>query len=123
AFACSASLRSPRERNHAVCARFVAAFNDGDVRTVRIVAPREWGLEGLVGIETQARNAPVAGLEPHQHLRQFGVTGRACNQAHVRRFVENLLAFLLRHASEYTKDLAFARLPLEVLQTVEHLLL
>ena len=40
----------------------------------------------------------------------------------MRRALENFLAFLLCHASQYAEDLAFAG-ALEILQTVENLLL
>ena len=41
----------------------------------------------------------------------------------MRRAVEDLLAFLLRHAAEHAEDLALPGLALEVLQAVEDLLL
>ncbi len=81
---------------------------------MRIVAPRERRVERFVGIEAQARDAPVAGLELHQHLRQLRVAGRSRNQADVRRFLENLLAFLLRHAADHGEDLALAGVALEL---------
>ena len=51
----AAALRPARERHHAIGAGLVAAFDDGDVGAMRIVAARERGLEGVVGIEAQAR--------------------------------------------------------------------
>ncbi len=41
----------------------------------------------------------------------------------MRRAVENLLAFLLRHAAQHAEDFAFAGLALEILQAIENLLL
>ena len=55
--------------------------------------------------------------------RQPRVAGRAGHQADVRRALEDLLAFLLRHASQHAEDLALAGLALELLQAVEDLLL
>ena len=66
-----------------------------------------------VGIETQAGDALVAGFELHQHFRQFRVAGRACHQAHVRRAVEDLLAFLLGHAADHREHLVLARVRLK----------
>jgi hypothetical protein len=71
----------------------------------------------------QPGDAALALFELYQHLRQFGVTRRARHQAHVRSLFENLLAFLLRHAAEHAEDLALARIALELLQPVKHLLL
>ena len=68
AFAGAAALRPARERHHAIGAGFVAAFDDGDVGAVRIVAARERRIEGFVGIEAQAGDAAVAGFELHQHF-------------------------------------------------------
>lgn len=41
----------------------------------------------------------------------------------MRRFVEDLFAFLLSDASEYAENLTLARVPLELLQPAEDLLL
>ena len=77
---------------------------------MRIVAARERRVEGFVGVEAQPGNAPVARLELHQHFRQLRVAGRPGHQAHVRRRLENVLAFLLRHASQNPEHFALARL-------------
>ena len=61
-------------------------------------------------IEAQAGDAPVAGLQLHQHFGQLRVAGRAGHQADVRRALEDLLAFLLRHAAEHAEDFALAAL-------------
>ena len=64
-----------------------------------------------------------AGFELRQHLAQPRIAGRAGHQADMRRALENLLAFLLRHAPQHAEDLALARVALELLQAVEDLLL
>ena len=87
-----------------------------------IVAAGERRVEGFFGIQAEAGDAAIAGLELHQHLRQPGVTGGARHQADVRRALEYLFALLLRHASQHAEDLALARRPLEILQAVEDLL-
>ena len=104
----AAALRPARERHHAIGAALVAAFDDRDVGAVRIVAARERRVESLVGVQAQTRDAPVAGFELHQHLRQLGVAGRSRHQADVRRAFEDLLAFLLRHAAQHGEHLALA---------------
>ena len=68
AFAGAAALRPPRERHHAIRAGFVAAFDDRDIRAMRVVAPRVGRVEGIVGIQAQPGDAPVAGFQLHQHL-------------------------------------------------------
>ena len=45
-----AALFAARERNHAVGAELVAAFDDGDVSAMRIAARGEFGFKGLVGL-------------------------------------------------------------------------
>jgi hypothetical protein len=75
---------------------------------VRIVAAGERRIESFVGVQAQAGDAAVARFELHQHLGQLGVAGRAGHQADVRRALENLLAFLLRHASEHAEHFALA---------------
>jgi hypothetical protein len=40
----------------------------------------------------------------------------------VRRTIENLFAFLLRHAAQHAKHFPLPRLALELLEAVEHLL-
>jgi hypothetical protein len=89
---------------------------------VRVVAAGERGVERLFGIEAQPGDAAGAGFKLHQHLAEARVAGRSANQADMRRALENLLAFLLRHAAQDTEDLALAG-ALELLQAVEDLLL
>ena len=68
----AAALRTARERDHAIGAGFVAAFDDREVGAMRIVAAGHRRLEGVLGIEAQAGDAAVAGFELHQHLREAG---------------------------------------------------
>ena len=114
AFAGAAALGSARERHHAIGARFVAAFDDGDVSAMRIVALRERCFEGLIVVQAQAGDAAISGFQLHQHLRQLRVAGRSGHQADVRRALEDALAFLLRDTTEYSKHLTLA-VPLELL--------
>ena len=76
---------------------------------MRIVAARERRIESLVGIEAQAGDAPVAGFELHQHLAAAWYSWPTRHQADVRRALEDLLAFLLRHAAQHAEDFALAR--------------
>src|SRR5207244_11887687 len=64
-----------------------------------------------------------SGSKLHQHLAEPGIARRAAHQADVWRAIEDLLAFLLRHAAEDAEYFAFARFTLERLQAAEHLLL
>src|SRR5258708_6608091 len=57
ALAGAAALRPTCKRHHTVRARFVAALDDRDIRAVRIVAPRERRVEGLISIEAQPGDA------------------------------------------------------------------
>ncbi len=123
AFAGAAALGPAREGDDAVGAGFVAAFDDGDVGAVRIVAAGERGVEGLFGVEAQTGDAAVAGFELHQHLAEAGIAGRPGHQADVRGAFEDLLPLLLGHAAEHAENLAFAGLALEVLQAVKNFLL
>ncbi len=45
----AAALFAARIGDHAVGAEFVAAFDDGDVAAIGVLASGEFGLEGLVG--------------------------------------------------------------------------
>ena len=119
----AAALRPAGERHHAIGAALVAAFDDRDVGAMRIVAARERRVEGFVGIEAEAGDALVAGFELHQHFGQFRVARRTRHQAHMRRALEDFLAFLLGHAADDGEDLSLPGLALEMLQAVEDLLL
>ena len=90
---------------------------------MRVVAAREGRIEGIGVVEAQPGDAAVAGLQLHQHLRQLGVARRTSHQADVRRLLENLFAFLLRHAADHREDLPFAGLAFELLEPVENFLL
>ncbi len=90
---------------------------------MRIVAAGERGVERLVGIETQAGDAAISGFKLDQKLGKAVVARRAANQADVRRFFEDFLAFLLRHASEHRKRFPLAVFFLELLKAVEDFLL
>src|ERR1035438_10202892 len=122
AFAGAAAFRPAREGHHAIGARLVAAFDDGDVGAMRIVAAGERRIEGFVSIQAEAGDVAIARLKLHQHFGEPGVAGGACHQADVRRALENLFALLLRHASQHPEDLALARRALEILQAAEDLL-
>src|SRR5207253_3645420 len=123
AFTGAAALRAARERHHAVGAGFVAAFDDRDVRAVRIIAGGERSIEGFFGIERESGDAAVAGFELHQHLAEPRVAGRTGYQRDIRRPLENLFAFLLGHTAEHANDLSLAGIALEVLQPIEDFLL
>src|SRR5262249_5442219 len=118
-----AALGTACERDHAVGARFVAAFNNRDVSAMRIVTSGERRIEGFVCIKPQSRYAAMAGLELHQHLGELGIAGRPGDQAHGRRLLENAAAFLLRDAADHGECLAFPRRALELIETAENLLL
>src|SRR5208283_1994680 len=118
----AAALRAARERHHAVGATLVAAFDDGDVSAVRIVAAGEGRVEGRVGIQAQSGDVPAAAFDLHQQFAQLVVTGRAAHQPYVRRAFENAFALLLCHAAEHANDLVLAA-ALELLQAMVHLLL
>ena len=66
----AAALGTARERHHAIGARFVAAFDDREVRPVRIVAAGNGRLEGILGVEAQSGDAAVAGFELNQKLAE-----------------------------------------------------
>ena len=69
------------------------------IGAVRIVAAGVRSFESLIAIEAEAGDALIAGFELHQHFRQAGIAGGAGDHAYVRRAVEDLFAFLLRHAA------------------------
>ena len=122
ALAGAAALRSAGEGHHAIGAGFVAAFDDGEVGAVRVVAARERRVEGFGVVEAQAGDAAVAAFELDQHFAEVGVAGRPGDQRNVRRAVEDLFALLLGDAAQHAEDLVLHPLALEVLQAVEDLL-
>ena len=89
---------------------------------MRIVAARERGVEGFLGIETQSGDAAVPCLELNQHLRKFGVARRSGDQAHVRSLLKNALAFLLGDAADHGEDFSLA-VSLELVEAVKDFLL
>ena len=64
-----------------------------------MVAPGQFGLEGFVGVGVQAGDAALARFQLRQQQRQLAIAGRAADQAHPRRALENALALLLRDAA------------------------
>ena len=89
---------------------------------MRIVAAGQRRIERIFGIEAQAGDAAVAGLELDEKIGQLVVAGRSAHQADVRSFFENLFAFLLRDASQDREGFAFAVF-LELLKAIENFLL
>ena len=63
ALAGAAALGAARERDHAVGAVFVAAFDDRQKCFIRVVAAGERRFEGVFGVETQAGDALLAGFD------------------------------------------------------------
>ena len=91
---------------------------------MRVGAGGEFGLEALVGLAVvEAGDALLPCLELHQHLRQIAIRGGAANQRNMGSALENLLAFLLRHAAQHAEALALFLQLLVVGQAVEDLLL
>ena len=86
-----------------------------------IIAAGKRRVEGRVRIEAEAGDAAVAGFELDQKLRQAVIAGGAADQADVRRFFEDFLAFLLGYASEDGEGLALG-IALEMIQAVEDFL-
>ena len=72
----SAALFAAGVGDDAVGAELVATFDDGDVAAVGILAGREFGFEGFVGLAViEAGNAGLAGFEAGEHLGEFAVGG------------------------------------------------
>ena len=72
----TATLLAARVRHHAIGAELIAAFDDGDVSTMRITARCEVGFEGLVGVAVvESGYARIAGLDLHQHLGKIAIGG------------------------------------------------
>ena len=105
----AAALFAAGVRHHAVGAKLVAAFDDGDVSAMGIGAGGEFGFEGLVGLAVvEPGNASSARLDLHQHLGQIAVRSRAGHQRNVRRALEDLLAFLLGNAAQNAQSASLA---------------
>ena len=87
----TAALRAAGERHHAIGAVLVAAFDDGDVGAMRIVAPCQRRFERLVSVQVQTGYPAIPRFDAHQQLRQLVVTRRAADHGDVRRLFENLV--------------------------------
>ena len=118
-----AAFLAAGKRDHAVGAELVAAFDDGDVAAMRIGAGSEFGLEAFVGFAVVKPGRALPCFDLNQHLRQIAVRRRAAYQRNIRRALENLLAFLLRHAAQHAELLALLLQLLVVVQAVEDFLL
>ena len=119
----AAALFAARVRDHAVGAELVAAFDDGDVSAVGILARGEFRLEGLVGLPVvESSDAVLASFEAAEHLREFAVGGRSGDERDVGRSLEDLLAFLLGNAAKHAKALAGLVQLLVVVEAVEDFL-
>ena len=90
---------------------------------MRVGAGGELGLKTFLGLAVVQAGDPLPCLELDQHLRQIAIRGRAANQRNMGSALENLLAFLLRHAAQHAKALALFLQLLVVGQAVEDLLL
>src|SRR5712691_2792386 len=100
----AAALRPARKRNDAVRALFVAALDNREIGAPGIVAPGDFGLKCLVRVRIQPGHPAVPRLQLRQKFGQLAVARRATDQADPRRALEDLLAFLLRYASEDADD-------------------
>src|SRR4029077_17440821 len=96
-----APLFPTSEGDDAVGAELVAAFDDGDVSTMRIGARRELSLETFIGLTVveSCRAFPCFDLD--QHLRQVAVRGGSADQRNMRRPLKNLFPFLLSDAAQH----------------------
>ena len=123
-----AALLATRKGHNAVGAKLVAAFDDRDVSAMGIRARREFGFKALVGLRGRSSPGSLALVFPppsnlHQHLWQVAVRRRSAHQRHMRRALENLFAFLLRHAPEHAELLALRLQFLVIGQAMKDLLL
>ena len=100
----TAALRSSSEWNHAIRTRFVATFDDGDVRAKWMIAARHFSFKSFVGIVIEPGNAAIPCFEFLNHAVQFAVARGTAHQADPRRALENFFALLLRHAAEDTDN-------------------
>ena len=120
----AAALFAPRVRDDAIGAELVAAFDDGDVSAVRILARGEFGFECLFGLPVvEPGDAILAGFKSAQHLGQLAIRGRTGDERHIRRALEDLLAFLLRHTAQHAEAFAGLVQLLVVVQAIEDFLL
>ena len=120
----AAAFLAARVRHHAVGAELVAALDDGDVSAMRIGASGELGLECLLRLAVvEPGNVLSSLLQLHQHLRQLVIGGRAGNDRHVGRALEDPFAFLLGDAAEHGETFALLVQRLVFVETIEDLLL
>src|SRR5204863_8678499 len=106
----AAALATARERPSAASARLIAALDNCQGGSPGIVPARHLRLKSLVGVRIQPGDALIPRFQFREHLRQLAVTCRTANQTHPRCALEYLFAFLLRHATQHSDDLAFALL-------------
>jgi hypothetical protein len=119
----AAALLAARVGDDAVGAELVAAFDDGDVATMRIGAGDEWRLEGLIGLAVvKAGDALLPCFEAGEHVGEIAIGGRAGDERDVGRLVENLFALLLGDAAEDGKLFALSLQLLVLVQAVKDLL-
>ncbi|MCU1332171.1 MAG: hypothetical protein JWM08_1163, partial [Candidatus Angelobacter sp.] len=94
-----------------------------DVAAVRIGARREVSFKSEIGLAiVQAGNAIVSRFNLHQHRRQIAVRSRASHQGNIRRFLEDLFTFLLRHTAQHAEFLTLLLKLLVVVKPVEDFL-
>ena len=133
---CPAAFLAAGKRHHAVGTELVASLDDRDVAAVRIGAGGKLGLETLIGlavVETGNTNQAAdhspglifrnPSFELCEHLGQIPIGSRPAHQRDMRRTLKDLLAFLLRDASEHAESLSLRFELLEIGQAMKHLLL
>src|SRR5437879_1700120 len=120
----SAAFFAARERDDAVGAKFVAAFDDSDISAMRISASGEFSFEALVGLAiVEAAYTAVSSFDLNQHLRKISVRCRTANHGNIRRALKDLVAFLLGNAAEDTKLFTLRLKLLVISETLKHRLL
>ena len=90
---------------------------------MRIGTGGELGLKALVSLPVIKSGGAIPCFNLHQHCRQITIGCRTRYQGHVGGALEDLLALLLCHASEDSKNLALRLVFLVVREPVEDLLL
>ncbi len=117
----AASFRTAGERDDAIGAAFITAFDDGEEGAMRVVPACIGSFKCFVPVKRETGDAIVAGFELHQHFRQAGVAGRAGDQADVRRLGKDLLPLLLGDAAQDGNGFPF-RVALECIEAVKDFL-
>src|SRR5580704_2452772 len=102
----AAAFGPARIGHHAIRASLVAALDDGEIGAEGMIAPRQFSFECLVGVGVKAGDSVLSGFQARQQRRKLPITGRAAHQAYPGGALENLLAFLLRHATEHADHFA-----------------